>query len=171
LVKNCTDYFLEIRLSAYIFKEIDFLSFPYLTWRGLLMRDYYTKGSDYVIVVNRMEVEVKKSVFDSYAEYAELERKNDRRYHDRNISLESSMCSAVIYDYKAAQSKKSLEDEVLDRIEVESLTKSLREIDSLILKMCASGYTETEIGAEINVTQQAVHSRKKHIREEIMKEL
>jgi hypothetical protein len=30
LVKNCADYFLEIRRYACIFKEIGFLSFPYL---------------------------------------------------------------------------------------------------------------------------------------------
>lgn len=93
-------------------------------------------------------------------------------YHQRfkkpkEYSLEQAAEELIPIEYRKIREMKSLEEEVLIKIEVErilNLIKAQSESDyQLIVDLYINDLTEAEVARKMGTTQQNVHARKKRI--------
>ena len=125
------------------------------------------KTKRYTTFVRGKEVELSKEQHVMKRRFRQRDEYHQRFKKPKEYSLEQAAEELIPIEYRKIREMKSLEEEVLIKIEVEwilNLIKARSESDYLlIIDLYINDLTEAEVARKMGTSQQNVHARKKRI--------
>lgn len=128
------------------------------------MGKFDIKQNKYYIEISKEFVEVSHMIYEAYIKDEYKTNCQNTRYYKWNKSKDYDNLVSDKYEYIASRRVESLEENYTFKEKFRMKIEKMSKRDKIILKLMLEGYTESEIGNKLNVSQQAISKRKKKIK-------